>query len=63
MTSIFLDKQKDPENTKVQFTRNLKISLDDTTEEDSVSFLSCHWNSDTNSNNSNESALIQIQTE
>ena len=61
--NCFLDKQKDPENMKVQFARNLRTSLDDTNQEDSGSLLSYHWNADTNSNKSNESALIQIQTE
>ena len=63
VTSIFLDKLKDPENMKVQFNRNLETSFGDTNEDDSGSFLSYHWNADTNSNKSNERALVQIQTE
>ena len=33
---LFLDKREDPENINVKYTRNLKTSVDDTTEEQRV---------------------------
>ncbi len=33
---LFLDKREDPEDINVKYTRNLKTSVDDTTEEQRV---------------------------